>query len=380
VSRQQAGTIQGWGFYAPDPRFPVFSKYDIKQGVDFERNTNCWGYALDLTPFSPWHKFDKERRAGALITPKHFANAAHYVIDHSGYSNGPHPLHTPTNDVGREIVFVSQDNEVIRRKIVSSTHLKNKEGVYIKSISQIDIRVYELDEPVPDSISVCKFLPKNTHEYLPNGLINSLAVCLNKREELLPMLMSTTGVFAPQAGDASMSTFKQIGKYPPIEWSGLFPGSEETALQVVAPYNLDPDEVLNDPRYKGDWENLLYWNGAFSEEQLIAYGKEPPPVKRTWNYGMGSLCDGDSGGPIFTYFPNEPSPVILSFFRGTTYGPSATWVVDEINACIEFLSPGEGYEVEFVDLSIYDAEGFRGAENPVIYQQAMRALIDSKFY
>ena len=109
------------------------------------RNQQHWTSGIDLTCISPYNgKFGKQR-AGTLITKRHVILAAHFPIA-----------------VGDSIRFVSMDNEVITRNVVS---------VYSNTIPSVyypDIYVLTLDCDVPSTISPCRFLPANYANYIAN--------------------------------------------------------------------------------------------------------------------------------------------------------------------------------------------------------------------
>jgi hypothetical protein len=129
---------------ATDPKRPVFSVKDDAT-PNYVRNTNCWVYGLDMTPFSPFNTVPDgyENRAGTLISPRHFIWAGHYGLQGD---DGPYMMR-----------FVTADNQVVERNIISAT-----------TISGTDIQIGVLDSDVPESIGFCKVLPKDHYRWLPS--------------------------------------------------------------------------------------------------------------------------------------------------------------------------------------------------------------------
>jgi len=167
-------------FYAGvDPRIagltpsvakPIFTTRDHTT-PNYVRNTGCWAYDLDLTCISPWNSYGGAYRGGTLISPRHAIWAHHYPIAD-----------------GSTLRFVTTDNQVVDRTVVSS-----------QQIGSSDIRLGVLNEDVPDSIGFAKILPDDWADYLPNDGAG------------LPIL-STDGM----SGDENALVFDSVNLYHDI--------------------------------------------------------------------------------------------------------------------------------------------------------------------
>jgi hypothetical protein len=116
---------------------PIFSTRNDATAT-YIRNTGSWVYGLDLTPMSVYNSDLGSRKAGTLISPRHIIFAEHYTIAN-----------------GSKIRFVTSDNVVVERTLVSS----------INPVS--DIRVGVLDSDVPETISFAKIFPAEWTSYIP---------------------------------------------------------------------------------------------------------------------------------------------------------------------------------------------------------------------
>jgi plastocyanin len=123
----------------------IFDVQDHGNGI-FVRNPNVWTGDLDLTCMSPSNSNMDNRKAGTLITDKHIVFAAHYSLN-----------------VGDTVRFVTEDNEVIERKIVDKTRAPEYSSLWP------DYVIAELDSPVPESITSSYFLPDNVDSLLGNN-------------------------------------------------------------------------------------------------------------------------------------------------------------------------------------------------------------------
>jgi len=117
----------------------IFNVQDFSTHT-YERNTDCWLGDVDHTCFSPWNSLSFHKRAGTLISPRHFVTADHYYIS-----------------IGETIKFVTADNQVITRTVTGR-----------QRIASTDIDVQLLDSDVPETIGFCKVLPSNWTDYLPS--------------------------------------------------------------------------------------------------------------------------------------------------------------------------------------------------------------------
>jgi len=134
----------------------IFTSRDDAKGV-YVRNPDCWTSTIDLTGYSVWNSSGNAGggagtagscKAGMMITPRHCIMAAHFHVY-----------------LGDSIRFVTNDNVTIRRKVISTIGM----GVNTNwSTNYPDISVVTLDQDVPASIKIYKFLPANYRTYLKN--------------------------------------------------------------------------------------------------------------------------------------------------------------------------------------------------------------------
>jgi hypothetical protein len=132
----------------------LFTTRDNKNGV-YVRNTNCWIGSTDFTAhcvysssgqdMSTWGGQNGDGSPATMITPRHCLSVAHAA---------------PT--VGSKVRFVSKDNVVAERTVQAVTTNTNYSTYFP------DICVVLLNEDVPTSISVAKFLPANYRNYILN--------------------------------------------------------------------------------------------------------------------------------------------------------------------------------------------------------------------
>jgi hypothetical protein len=141
------GTYGNTGLYSTNTSDNFSQKLLTGYSIpNFERNTGCWVYPLgkELTCISPWNShnlFESNTRTCTLITPQHVLCATHF----------------PPNSAGNTIVFVTEDNQIITRKVVDNSYVQN---------FMSDLLVILLDSPLPDSIKPCLLLPSNYLNYL----------------------------------------------------------------------------------------------------------------------------------------------------------------------------------------------------------------------
>ncbi len=149
----------------------IFSIQDHENGLYF-RNSYVWTGDVDLTCISPWNSDGGKNKAGTLITPQHIVFAAHYKIA-----------------VGSTIRFVTQDDEVIERKLVGYTVAPEYSPHWPDYVIGVLEEIPESDtgNAVPDSITSTYYLPDNFDAYL-NQYVSSYqipAFVLDQEEKAL---------------------------------------------------------------------------------------------------------------------------------------------------------------------------------------------------
>ena len=133
----------------------LFTTRDNKNSV-YVRNPDCWIGGLNFTAhcvysssgqdMSTWGGQMGDGSPATLITPRHCLSVAHAA---------------PT--VGSKIRFVTNDNVMFERTVQAVT-INTDYSTYFP-----DICVVLLNQDLPSSISVAKFLPANYKNYLPNS-------------------------------------------------------------------------------------------------------------------------------------------------------------------------------------------------------------------
>lgn len=278
----------------------------------FIRNPNCWLNGIsNISCFSPaqlsgasWNT-----RAGTLITKKHILLARHFPI--SIISGG-----TP-------IIFVDENNNVVRRNIVGYGTLPNlPSGQWPGDYT--DIAVAALDSDVPSNIKIAKVLPKNFRDYMRavvGGQVNGVTTF-----NFNPWLYSVVLDYEEKAIVKLLS-----GTY--ITTTGLQINGNNVWVAIADNYNIESFWV---PR-----------NGIFALNQPTAMTPDPAQF-HPW---CEATIVGDSGNPTFIIIDNEL--VVTSTFWNPSGGPFVSDSVhyDAINALIENVSPGEGYSLTPVDLA-----------------------------
>ncbi len=147
----------------------IFSLQDHDNGI-YIRNTSVWTGDVDLTCISPWNDYGANVRAGTLITAKHIIFAAHLLLY-----------------VGDVVRFVTMDNEVIERTIVSVKNTPDRDG------SDSDYAIAEFDEELPDSITSANLLPSNFDTLMPSmGAANIPGLLLDQVEHAIVGEISST--------------------------------------------------------------------------------------------------------------------------------------------------------------------------------------------
>lgn len=144
----------------PDNDRLIYSSQDpYYNGIGrFIRNETCWLNGVsNISCFSPAQLSGANwrQRGGTLVTKKHFILGKHFQFT-----------------VGFPIIFVDNNNNVIRRNLVS----------YAYDTAATDIAVGLLDAEVPDNIKVAKVLPSNYEKYIgyPQDL---LSISLDQEEK-----------------------------------------------------------------------------------------------------------------------------------------------------------------------------------------------------
>lgn len=162
-----AGKLQGKD---PATALAVYSSQDpYFNGLGkFIRNPSCWLNGVkNISCFSPAQMSGANwwQRGGTLITRKHVLFAAHFA---PAVITGGTPL-----------IFVADDNTVIRRNIVQ----------YGTIPWGADVAIALLDSDVPANIQIAKVLPKNYADYL-NSDATTPAYCvgLDQQEKALVKL------------------------------------------------------------------------------------------------------------------------------------------------------------------------------------------------
>lgn len=143
----------------------------------YVRNSNLWCADVNLTCISPWNNNGTNRKAGALVTPRHVIGAAHYEYN-----------------VGNTIRFVSQDGVVHGRTIAG----KARHPDYTPYFP--DLTIYALNSDLPETITPCKLMPANWNDYLVNNFQNRPpALGLDQEEKALIIDFNKGGSFLTPA-------------------------------------------------------------------------------------------------------------------------------------------------------------------------------------
>lgn len=128
------------------------------------RNPNLWCSDVDISCISPWNSYGGNTRAGTLVTPRNFLNAAHYEVN-----------------TGNQIRFVDMNGNVHTRAIVG----KKRHPSYDSYSHYPDLTIYTLDSDLPDIIP-CMVMPSDYRDYLvENALTRPAAFGLDQEEKAL---------------------------------------------------------------------------------------------------------------------------------------------------------------------------------------------------
>lgn len=146
---------------------PYYNNY---QG-QFIRNPNCWlNGVTNISCFSPAQLSGAPwwQRGGTLITRKHVLFATHFVV--GILPNGGTPL-----------IFVDDNNNVIKRNIIE----------YGYDTNERDIAIALLDEEVPSNIKIAKVLPPNYTDFMTIApSFAKLAVVLDQEEKAILKILT----------------------------------------------------------------------------------------------------------------------------------------------------------------------------------------------
>lgn len=134
----------------------IFSSQNHVSGI-YVRNPDAWcsPFVEQLTCISPYNTTGSNTRAGTAISPQHIIFAKHFEISS-----------------GARIRFISSDNSVIEKTMVSKL-----------PISNADITIGLLDSDLPSSISHAKILPPNWRDFLPSMSSSKTVPCLSLDQE-----------------------------------------------------------------------------------------------------------------------------------------------------------------------------------------------------
>jgi hypothetical protein len=233
----------------------------------FIRNPDCWLNGVEnISCFSPAQLSGANwwQRGGTLITRKHVLFAKHFT--------------TSVITGGTPLIFVADDNTVIRRNIIQYA-----------SIPWTDVSVALLDAEVPANIKIAKVLPTNYADYLVFDSTSPVyCVGLDQQEKAI-VKISTGGFGYIVSHEGESITYR------------MFSVNESSAAHQFQPFN-------------------------------------------------ETIVTGDSGNPVFLIIDNEL--VVATTWWTPTGGPfvSDSPVYAATNACIEQLSPGEGYALADINL------------------------------
>jgi hypothetical protein len=254
----------------------------------FVRNSSCWLNGItNISCFSPAQLSGAtwSQRGGTLITKKHILLAKHFQI--SILPNG-----------GTPIIFVDENNNVIRRNLISYAY------------DDSDLAIGLLDNEVPSNIKIAKVLPTNFTNYIAGSF------GIDMGYDLSPLLYA---VGMDQEQKANLKLFYNVFKYT----TNLI-ASGYAFLAYVSDFNVSP----------------------------AAYATMNPQPTEFSSFNEPTVT-GDSGQPSFLIINNEL--VLLTTWWGPTNGPFVTFKYELINSLINTLSPNQGYSLTPIDLlSVYN--------------------------
>lgn len=109
---------------------------DVEIFVNGQRNPQCWGSSIDLTPFCT------SAQAGVLVSPCHVLFVTHW-----------HPA------VGDTLQWLTADNQTVSRTLTALVSLTDTAGLFP------DITVGKLGEAAPPSIGFVRVMSDTTREW-----------------------------------------------------------------------------------------------------------------------------------------------------------------------------------------------------------------------
>lgn len=238
---------------------------------EFIRNPDCWLNGVsNISCFSPaqlsgasWNQ-----RAGTLVSPRHLIFAAHFTP--AVLANGGTPM-----------IFVDDNNNVVRRNLVSTLRVSD----------YADISIGLLDQDVPNNIKFAKVLPPNYTDLLSINPQNSL-LCVSLDQEEKAIVKAA----------ANFSTFG------------------DPYLPTITVYDIDSYvwTANNQPIVIKENYSLL---NSFKE----------------------TIITGDSGNPVFAIINNEL--VLLTTWWTPNSGTFITSAFDTINTVMNNLGGGYSLSV-----------------------------------
>ncbi|MBK1883654.1 hypothetical protein JIN85_14630 [Luteolibacter pohnpeiensis] len=184
----------------PESSKAVYSSQNHATG-EYTRSLNCW-LTMILTGVSPWNSTFAGDMGYTAITPRHIITANHF----------------PQLSIF-SLRFVTADNVVVTRTCISSIQ-----------IGTSDIRIYILDEDLPETISPVKIAPGNLNSLIPTtrsgkGIIPVLA--FNQDEDALILGMYKTS-------DTSFSYNKNAGSDSRNEFAkSIIPGDSGNPVFLI---------------------------------------------------------------------------------------------------------------------------------------------------
>jgi hypothetical protein len=142
------------GRHNPAVDIAPFSTADHTNAI-YVRRASVWTEGTDISCISPWNSNSAQKRAGTLITPRHFIGNVHYEI-------------TP----GQTIRFVAMDNTVVDRVVTSNYRVPDPYFDASVVAGQwpwgTDICIGTLNADVPASIKPARMFPTTFKQYLPS--------------------------------------------------------------------------------------------------------------------------------------------------------------------------------------------------------------------
>jgi hypothetical protein len=236
----------------PSVAKPIFSTQNHAAGT-YVRSEDCWAADLDLTGISPWNSNLANRRAGTLVSRRHFIAAWHYR----------HP-------VGTVLRFIAGDNQAVERTMTARAR-----------VGTTDIMVGLLDEDLPETIAHYKVFPADVEDYFYSlGTSYCLPTLgLDQQEKALVQdcfLLNTAGqVYCKKSVDPTRGDF----------WEQKISGDSGNPCFAI----VDDELVL-----------LTTWWGADSGPGLHNYIDEVNSVMSSLGGGYELTVKDLSGFPNYT--------------------------------------------------------------------------------